>query len=515
MSTPQPATDRPRRPWWFRLLKGLFLVAFALVTLVALLVSVENWRGERAWQSYQAELRTEGERLSFAEIVPPMPPAGENFGSLPLLANLLDYPPGAVANTNAEQALRVFDLPRPAAADPNGPPPALDDMAAWANSFRELSQESPTPRRGLPEYPAAPAGATDAQVVLKALSVADAPMAEICTALERPHSQFAVHYQEAFSALLPHLARLKGVQSHLRLRITARLAAGQTNQAAADLRCAFRLSQVLATEPLLISQLVRLAQSSLALASLQAGLEVHAWSDADLAEFQRTIRSWDFLAGAQRAFVGERAGANATLDAMVGQPELAESLLGDPSGTPASSIRRIPRGFIRQNQVALNRHHTAVLQELRSYRPTGDLRALLDRLGRIHDQTLAESGGWSPYRIFIRLLIPATRNAVEKMARAEALAGLGDLACALERHRLAHGSHPATLAELDSRFLAGPARDPLTSQLPAYERLADGTYRLWSVGVDGRDDGGVWKKSRSGPELDLPWPRRGDEFRVF
>ncbi|MFM8360968.1 MAG: hypothetical protein ACKOET_20640, partial [Verrucomicrobiota bacterium] len=342
-----------------------------------------------------------------------------------------------------------------------------------------------------------------------------APMAEICTALARPQSQFEVHYQEGFSALLPHLARLKGIQSHLRLRMVARLAAGQTNLAASDLRCAFRLSRALATEPLLISQLVRFAQATTALASLQAGVHAHAWSDADLAWVQHEIRSWDFLAGARLAFEGERAGVNTTLDAMTGQPELAETLF-DPTTSPVGPLgKRLSRGFIRQNQIAINRHHTAVLQELRATDATGDLRALLARLDSLQDRTLAEASGFSPYRVFVRLLIPATRNAVEKAARAQALATLGDLACALERHRLAHGSHPASLQKLDPRFLAGPARDPLTGQPPAYERLADDSYRLWSVGPDGRDDGGVLKRSKSGPELDLPWPRPGDEFRVF
>ena len=304
--------EKPRRPWWFRLLKFLLFLALGLVTLVALVVSVENWRGERAWRKYEAELKAAGERLTFAEIVPPMPPADQNFGSLPLFARLLDYRPESAVDTNAEAAFRVFHLPRLTGEELAG-----DEVAGLAAKFRELATNVPGGLQHLPGYPVAAPGASDAEVVLTALRVADAEVREVCAALERPFSRFEVHYEEGFMALLPHLSQMKGVQAHMRARVKARLAAGQVDAAWGELGCAMRLAGALRDEPLLISQLVHFAQASAVMGSVQPGIQSHAWTDGQLARFQEWLRGRDYLGAMRLAFEGERAGGNQTLAAMI------------------------------------------------------------------------------------------------------------------------------------------------------------------------------------------------------
>lgn len=61
---------------------------------------------------------------------------------------------------------------------------------------------------------------------------------------------------------------------------------------------------------------------------------------------------------------------------------------------------------------------------------------------------------------------------------------------ALERHRLAHGAHPETLAALAPEFLTEIPADPCDGGPLRYRRQADGSPLAWSIGIDGIDEGG-------------------------
>ena len=68
-------------------------------------------------------------------------------------------------------------------------------------------------------------------------------------------------------------------------------------------------------------------------------------------------------------------------------------------------------------------------------------------------------------------------------------------ALAVERYRLAKGALPETLADCAPGFLEGVPADPFTGRELRYERLRSG-FVVYSVGEDGRDDGGWEPPSR-------------------
>jgi hypothetical protein len=68
-------------------------------------------------------------------------------------------------------------------------------------------------------------------------------------------------------------------------------------------------------------------------------------------------------------------------------------------------------------------------------------------------------------------------------------------AIALERFHLSRGIYPKTLEELTPIFLKGRAIDFADGQLLRYRGTQDGHFVLYSVGLDGVDDGGVLKPS--------------------
>jgi hypothetical protein len=74
---------------------------------------------------------------------------------------------------------------------------------------------------------------------------------------------------------------------------------------------------------------------------------------------------------------------------------------------------------------------------------------------------------------------------------------------AVERYRLARGALPSSLGDLVPAYLDIVPEDPFTGQPLRYEKLGRG-FVVYSVGPDGRDDGG-WEE----PPYDL---RRGGQY---
>jgi hypothetical protein len=61
---------------------------------------------------------------------------------------------------------------------------------------------------------------------------------------------------------------------------------------------------------------------------------------------------------------------------------------------------------------------------------------------------------------------------------------------AMKRHELRHGEWPARLAALTPAFLPAIPRDFMDGQELRYRLQSDGSFTLYSVATDGRDDGG-------------------------
>jgi hypothetical protein len=104
-----------------------------------------------------------------------------------------------------------------------------------------------------------------------------------------------------------------------------------------------------------------------------------------------------------------------------------------------------------------------------------------------------------PYTIFAKRLLPALGNTVRKTARMQTYVDAAVVACALERDRLANGKLPDTLAALTPRFLEAIPTDVVDGKPLRYRPEADGGYVLYSVGWNGKDDGGelAWKGGKT------------------
>lgn len=63
--------------------RGLLVATAALVTLVAVFYTVENWRGKRAWENRRRELESKGEVVDWTACIPAPVPDEQNFFKAP------------------------------------------------------------------------------------------------------------------------------------------------------------------------------------------------------------------------------------------------------------------------------------------------------------------------------------------------------------------------------------------------------------------------------------------------
>jgi hypothetical protein len=329
-------------------------------------------------------------------------------------------------------------------------------------------------------------------------------------ACQRPGSRFAINYEDGFAALLPHLAKLKASSQFLSLHAEAELELGNTEAALEDIKIAFRLIEAIRTEPILISQLVRMAMLQILLNPVWQGLADHRWNEAQLLALDQEFRRMDFLADYQLAMRGERAMGMWAADFVRRTRDLNE--IGDSSDeeaalaprTPwfdsdlrAALVHLMPGGWFEQNKLSLCRGHEKWLLPLvdaqnRRISPSLVNHSVAEIKSRLRQST--------PFNFLGRLSLPGLSKSSYRFALTQASVDLARVACALERYRLAHGQYPEAIDALAPPFIEELPHDLINGQPLKYRRTdppATGSpsatanqFILYSVGWNETDDGG-------------------------
>lgn len=511
----EPPAQRTTRWFHWANLRAVLFGGLAAVTVLAAAHTLSGWQGRRAWEAYRAEAERRGVVFDPEKLMPPPVPDAENFAATPLLRQHQGGNPEFLSHRATNRSSEPFFPVSMTAADVKEPLP----RGEWLRGERLNLASLQTYYRSSTNFPAWPAPRTPADDVLKALSRFDAELSEIHTAATRPHVRFNTQITEdGISTLLPHMAAIKSLEGVVALRSVALLAVGRTDDAFADAKLAFRLSETVRGEAILISHLVRLAMHSIALRTVWEGLADHRWSDAQLAHWQAELVKRNFAAELRHAMAGERAFGNRAIEFIRRRPEMLP-MLGDPEGAPMSTpqpaMKGVPAGWLCQEQISYNRifddYIVAALPSDVGKLDAALMQARSDAMLRDIERNKRPAKAVLQHRVLSHLLLPALHKTMHRTCQAQALTQLAAAACALERHRLARGSYPESLAALAPEFAPLPA-DPMSGQPFRYERTADGHFRLWSLGWNGKDDGGtVAMRAPAKKELDFEqgdwvWP---------
>jgi hypothetical protein len=480
--------------WLFswRTLRRALLTLAGLVTLAALFVTEENWRGKHNWERFKRQWEAKGERFDLASFVAKPVPDEQNVLMTPLFAPLFRpssdrTAPGRQDRAKeAEAAKRECQAKLDVYGDHSGVPPMWGhevgqpiDLRQWQQFYRKQAA-----------FPSRPQPQDAAGDVLFALGKFEPILSELRQASRRPCVVFPAPTDENIEGLVAYGNTVKAVALVLRLRSAACLEAGRTEDALEDVKLSFRLADTLRAEPLLFAHLMRIAILAITANSVWEYIVRHQWTEPQLAELQSLVSSINLLAEYGHVMRGERAFDNDFYEGLRrGQFGWFDAEVNDHALKRFVRLAGWVPGILYQNQLCVNRLFQERVLDLVD--PVQH-RVFVDRCQAL--ENLPELKPATPYNVFARQLSPALgnpRTRAGKCARLQTVLDQAAIACALERFRLANGDYPDQLAALAPRFMAKIPPDVINGQPLGYRHTSSGQHVIYSVGWDQKDDGGV------------------------
>jgi hypothetical protein len=325
---------------------------------------------------------------------------------------------------------------------------------------------------------------------IKDLLTNNAPALEaVHLAAKLKQSRFPLDYTKGPAMLLPHLAKMKSLTLLLRVEAAVYSEEGRPDLAVKSVLDSVALARALDTEPLLISQLVRIACLAIDCSSLEWVLTQHALSEAQLGALSESFHG--AREASQTAFPG----------GYLGEVGLGVYCFT----TPPAQFQDM------MNQDTTASQFVQVLYPLYSW--TGlrdrDFAFYLRMMHRMLDTTKVpfperiaksrQSGERTNHEleghkllIFSRMLLPALQRTSEKAADLEARLRCAEAALAVESQRVKnHRPIPEALAQVTQAGAgAGGLTDPIDGA-PLRSRTLEPGYVIYSVGLDGVDNGGL------------------------
>ncbi len=279
----------------------------------------------------------------------------------------------------------------------------------------------------------------------------------------------------------------------LKMRATSELVLGKNADAAADAETLLRLSFIQQNEPLLISLLVRVSTTTVALQILDQGIADHVWTADQIALYQGLLGKIDLPKDLLFVLRGERIYARESLKAL--QPP--------QQGFFASLGVRATRVLLEKNAA----YHALLMQGAlesmeNSFHESGWNRSNA-QVFKEEQAALARRPLHRMMYIMVSLAVPALDGAIEKTVEGQTQVDQTLIACALERYRIAHGSYPSSLEVLVPEYLAKLPNSPINGKPMNYSLKPDGTFLLWSPGWNLKSLGG--KPGEYKGEGDIVW----------
>lgn len=483
------------------------LIFGGLLLLVAFIYAEEDIRGRVEWGRFKSKWEAKGEKFRYSAVAPPAVADEDNFAMAPVVAScylhVLDAKGHLVMGRNNEGRDNRLSMP----LDINGQGPSLggnwqkgtfSNLEPWQRYYRNLSA-----RTNL--FPVLRDPQTPAADVLLALSIYDSNIDDLRKAAELPESRFPLPYDtdEPYSILLPHLAAIKRCAVILQMRALAELESGQPDRAAADVELALKLTDKIRTEPTVISQLVRIAMTSITVQPVWEGLAKHRWTDGQLAQLEKELGRFDYVADYQMGMRAEVAAHSTAIEYLRRHPEKLPDFADSSQRPEAAQLawRLVPSGWYYQNVLCAAR---VTFEDFLPVADTahGTFSPAAARKAAADVRNLPRSFS----TILARMVLPALEGCARRFALGQATADLGRTGCALERYRLAHGRYPDSLDDVAS-FLSGGVPHDVINGGPLHYRLTDdGQFTLYSIGWNEKDDGGTVVLAKGG----APDPEQGD-----
>jgi len=481
-----------------------------LVTIIVLVYAEEDWRGRHKWNQYRQVIEAGGAQLDYRAYIPKPVPDDQNFAAIPLIESWFMQR----TNFDTKWADNYSLASSMLGSQTNPTPPAPEgnsyqsgeryflDLVAWKTAFDAIQAGQKKANETFPSGKLGHASrAAAAPAVLTGLMSSESELTPLRAATDRPYARYPVVYdvENPWGILLPHLGNIKRNVQRLQLRACAELAAGQSNNALADVKLMLYLADSVKDEPFLISYLVRLACVHLAIQPVWEGLAEHAWSGTQLQELQAYFQQCDFFSPMDRSLDEERAWGILTADLLARGKYHLNDLADDPAqpGSASANLfgRIAPRGwydfeklsYCRLFQLQLNGAFDVGKKQVFPQQIEANTNALAQAFaGRNLFTTIC-----TRHQLLAVMMLPSLHKIPLRAAAVQTAADEATIACAIERYRLANGQYPDNLQELVPQFISRLPNDVISGEPYKYYRTNDGRFLLYSVGWNLTNDGGA------------------------
>jgi hypothetical protein len=429
--------------WFFspRILRRVLVAVAGLITLVAIIYARVNWHGKREWENCMREMASKGEVWDWSVYAPAPVPDEHN----------------------------IFKAPK---------------MAEWFGDNRSFI-DAPLDRRVTNSFArrySNPDSTTEINTAAGAASYLvwsdqfQGDFDTIAAALKRPAARIVADYSQPFSITLPNVASLSAVVKTLVQRAKCHLVLGQPDKAWQELTLLHDLRRMVEGQGKFITTEGDWMTREGARHSLQViakGLELHAWHEPQLVALQEELRNSDFIALQAEALKCARA----LFLASIVDGEFPKALFrasGDTFWTRLKNhpefllITLAPRGAMYERATSVSINFRRMIN------------ALTPADGIIHPGEVSQAFAWWK----------RAQQGLPGLLRFQTLVNEAQIACALERYRLAQRTYPETLDTLVPQFIEKLPRDIVNGEPLIYRRTEAGMFLLYSVGWNETDDGG-------------------------
>ncbi|MBK8475296.1 MAG: hypothetical protein IPL39_03045 [Opitutaceae bacterium] len=491
----------PGKVWRFLRWSLIGLAGVAL--LGGVFVLAENWRGARAWHAYAERCAAAGDPVDVFPAPSSLPPE-RNFMRTPLLDRLLFAKDGSAELKEFEQTLSSPEMASGAlqawrkggmvdlAAIGGIKPPEGAEVTALRTAYLAgvnwilTANTQPGVSAILEELRQAVAARADSQV-MRPLAMTRAMPPDI------PMPRFVV---------------VRRLSNALVTDACAAMAKGDGDRAWSDVMATARLVRGFSDMPdgCLVDAMIGVVLANAMGQSIWEAWVRHSWSDPQWAQLQQELLRIEPMRSLERSMRVERAFVVNTLQNVPVERILEPAATwDDPPPWWAVSFRSVP-GWVQQNKISAAKSLSDRAVLLGRWGTPG----FLDQLRQDGALRLAAGGRVTPYDVLAQVATPSYDKVTDNALMAENNVALAVTVCALERYRLAHGGYPEALAEVAPAYVDAVPRDGIDGQPLRYRRLADGVFKLYSVGLNGTDDDGAisdWKTAEGRRIGDWCWPQ--------
>ncbi len=284
-------------------------------------------------------------------------------------------------------------------------------------------------------------------------------------------ARYTTNFNKGPAMILPHVQLLREGARMLQLEALVRARTDDPDGVVESIKTTNRLGESLRNEPVMVSQLVRVAIAGINVQTIQHTIPHVRFSDEQLQQLSDMLKQTSFDGSLRRSLLGER-----VMGISVAQnPEI---MADSEVRIPPALLNMCLIHYLQSMEEPLAIAEQPEVERLRNLEQHEEtIQASVDEAGRVEG-------------LLTTLLLPSAEAAAVATARANLGNQAARVAIACERYRRQHGTLPPRLIRLVPQFLEQIPPDPFDGQ-PLRYLVSENKVRIYSIGTNRVDDGGM------------------------